>query len=142
MQVNQDHVCLRDGSHLGVCTKINIWTPLAGPERSPGQMLIVITLEKLSEWSKQRRIYNINTRRLRRKTRIRNHLLKCCPFFVNEEHLHRKVPLVFGSGVEFIARALLPGIPMCQCVKYTAVQTAARPRHKCRSPFALIFRHF
>lgn len=53
-----------------------------------------------------------------------------------------KVPLVFGPGVEFIARALLPGRPMCQCVKYTAVQTAARPRHKCRSPFVLIFSHF
>lgn len=90
MQVNQDHVCLRDGSHLGVCAKINIWTPLVGPERSPGQMLIVITLEKLSEWSKQRRIYNINTRRPRRKTQIRNHLLKYCPFVVNEEHLERK----------------------------------------------------
>lgn len=68
--------CVSDGSHLGVCAKINIWTPLVGPEWSPGQMLIVITLEKLSEWSKPRRIYNINTGRPRRKTQIRSHLLK------------------------------------------------------------------
>lgn len=117
MQVNQDHVCLRDGSHLGVCAKINIWTPLAGPERSPGQMLIVITLEKLSEWSKQRRIYNINTRRLRRKTRIRNHLLKCCPFFVNEEHLHRKGSTCVWLRCGIHCESSSPGnsnVSMCQ----------------------------
>lgn len=115
MQVKQDHVCLRDGSHLGVYAKINIWTPPVGPEWSPGQMLIVITLEKLSKWSKQRRIYNINTGRPRRKTQIRNLLLKCCPFFLSTRSIYiDEVPLVFGRGVEFTARALLPGLPMCQ----------------------------
>lgn len=63
--------------------------------------------------------------------------------FLSTRRLYiEKVPLVFGPGVEFIARALLPDLPMCQCVKYTTVQTAARPRHKCCSPFVLIFRHF